>query len=285
MKKFIREPLVQFVLLGAILAVLISLGPDSGTPRDDQIVVTAQKIDHLAGLWIQTWKRPPTPEELDGLVRDYLREELAYREGTAVGMDRDDAIIRRRIRQKMEFIAEDIGAMVEPTDDDLQEYLDANPDDFLIGPVFTFRQVFFSGDQRGSTVESDARDVLAQLSDSRDLDSTPLGDRVFFKPGYADEPIRDVASEFGMDFAMALEEVEPGHWQGPIRSAYGLHLVFIDEKIDGGVPPLSVIRPAVIREWKHTRKGEMLELFYEELAQKYEITVEWDKILEGAETP
>ncbi len=283
MKKIIGEPLVQFVLLGLALALVLSLAPDSGRPRDDQIVVTAEKIDHLAGLFTMTWKRPPTPRELDGLVRDHVREELAYREGLAMGMERDDTIIRRRIRQKMEFIAEDLGMQIKPTDEELQEYLTANAERFELDPSFDFRQIYFSAERRPATADADARAVLTELKAGR-ADAAEVGDGGFFRHGYSNLNLRDVANVFGSEFAAQLTELEPGSWQGPVVSGYGLHLVQIDKRIPGRQPALDEIRGEVLREWEYFKRDEALDLFYGQLESRYEIIVEWDKILEGAES-
>ncbi len=275
MKLFLKEPLVHFLLIGAALFAAYSLlSARDETPRD-AIVVSAGKIEHLAALFERTWQRPPTRTELEGLINDYLREEAAYREGMAVGLDRDDTIIRRRIRQKLEFIAEDIASQTEPSDDDLAEYLAAHTDQFRVDPRLTFRQVYLNSDQRGNAVENDARELLVAFKGDPSIDASTLGDRILLEHGYADVPLREVASLFGQQFAAAVVDVEPGAWHGPIASGYGVHLVFVDDRSEARLPELDEIRDEVRREWDNTRRVETTETFYSNLLDRYEIVIEW----------
>ncbi|MHC5002764.1 MAG: peptidyl-prolyl cis-trans isomerase [Planctomycetota bacterium] len=278
MKRLIREPLVHFLLLGAVLFTVMSARPDRRGPADDEIVVPAGKIEHLAALFARTWRRPPTPAELEGLIEDFVREEAAVREGTAIGLDRDDTIIRRRIRQKLDFIAEDLASRIEPTDEELGAYLAAHEDDFRIEPRLSFRQVFLSPDRRGDRLEEDARELLEVLNADPSGDAATAGDRTLLEHAYADVAPRDVAGLFGDGFAAAVAEMEPGAWRGPVRSAYGAHLVLVDERRPGRVPALAEVRDEVRREWEQVRRVEIIERFYEGLLAKYEVTIEWPEL-------
>ena len=275
MKRIFKEPLVHFLLIGVVLFVAYSfLSARDETPRD-AIIVSAGKIEHLEALYARTWQRPPTRTELEGLVNDYLREEVAYREGMAVGLDRDDTIIRRRIRQKLEFIAEDIASQIEPSDDELAAYLAANTDQFRVDPRLTFRQVYLNSDKRGNAVENDARELLVAFKGDPSIDTSTLGDRILLEHGYADVPLREVASLFGQQFATAVVDLEPGVWSGPIESGYGVHLVFVDRRIEARLPELDEVREQVRREWNNTRRVDMTETFYSNLLDRYEIVIEW----------
>ena len=129
--RLLREPLLHFLILGAALfAIHGYVSSDTETPAGDAIVVSGGKIEHLAALFTRTWQRPPSRTELEGLVNDFIREEAAYREGTEIGLDRNDTIIRRRIRQKLEFLTKDIADQQEPSDEELQTYLDEHADKF-----------------------------------------------------------------------------------------------------------------------------------------------------------
>lgn len=275
MKRLLKEPLLHFLLLGAgLFAASSFLSTRDELPRD-AIVVSAGKIEHLSALYERTWQRPPTAQELEGLINDFIREEAAYREGKAFGLDRDDTIIRRRIRQKLDFIAEDIAGLVEPSDDELAAYLETHPDDFRVDPRLTFRQVYLNPDQHGESIEADARDLLSTLGGDAAIDASSLGDRIMLEHDYRDVSMREVASLFGEQFAIAIVELDPGSWEGPIESGYGLHLVMIDERTDGRQPDLDEVRDQVRREWEHVRRLEMTEAFYREMLDRYEIVVEW----------
>jgi len=277
MKRVVHEPLLHFLLLGAALFAVFSFLRGDGAERQEQIVVSAGKIEHMAALFARTWQRPATRQELDGLINDFIREEAAYREGLALGLNRDDTVIRRRIRQKIDFIAQDLAIQVEPTDAELSDYLAAHPDKFRIEPRLSFRQVYINPEQRRDGLDADVRDLMMTLNADATIDASGLGDRIQLEPGYADVSPRDIASLFGTQFAAAIVDLEPGTWQGPIPSGYGVHLVIVDERRDGRMPELDAVRDAVRREWENARRQEMIEQFYRKLLEKYEIIVERPK--------
>jgi hypothetical protein len=278
MKRLLREPLLHFVLLGAALFAALSLGPDRGRPRETEIVVSAGKIEHLAALFARTWQRPATPEELQGLITDFVREEAAYREGMAAGLDLDDTIIRRRIRQKLEFVAEDLASQAEPTDRELAAYLAAHPEDFRVDPRVSFRHVYFNPEERGDGLDSEVRDVLSLLDGDPLIDAGRLGDRILLEHSYADIPALDVANLFGAEFAAAIVEIDPGEWHGPVRSGYGMHLVFVDQRSEGRLPELDEVRDQVRREWANVRRLDAIDKFYRSLLDRYDIVIEWPKL-------
>jgi hypothetical protein len=274
MQRLMREPLLHFLLLGAVLFVAFSFLRDDSAPRQAHIVVSAGKIEHLAALFARTWQRPATREELDGLRNDFIREEVAYREGLALGLDRDDTIIRRRIRQKLEFIAEDLASQVEPTEADLVAYLAAHPEHFRIAPRLSFRQVYVNPEQHRNGLDAHVRDLVLALNRDGSTDASELGDRIQLEHGYANISTRDIARLFGAPFATAVVALPPGTWQGPIASGYGVHLVIVDERHDGQHPPLEAVREAVRREWENARRQERIEQFYRRLLEQYTIIVE-----------
>ena len=278
MARLIKEPLVHFLLLGAAIFVWFELAgdPEATAPRDE-IVVTAGRVTRLVALFEKTWQRPPTAAERDGLVEDFIREEVYYREALAVGLDRDDTIVRRRMRQKLEFVTEDIADQVEPTEEDLRAYLQAHPDAFRREPTFSFRHVYLNADRRKS-VEGDARALLAQLkARGAGPDTTALGDSLFMiEPAFRDAPQREVARALGKDFAAKLLELPIDEWTGPVASGFGLHLVFVEKRIEGRAAKLDDVRDAVARDWGAAKRREAREGFYRALRNKYVITVEED---------
>jgi len=282
---------VQFLIVGAALFAASTFVTDRKAPRDDEIVVSAGRVEHLVARFTRTWRRPPSLEELQGLVDDYVREEVAYREGLAVGLDTDDTIIRRRIRQKLDFIASDVASLKEPTAEELAQYLASHPDDFRIPPRYRFLQIYFDPRKRGGAAEADARGLLAALRRDPDQDIRELGDATLLDYAFADMSLADVASLFGEEFAAALMEFDwppagndarsAGRWHGPIASSYGLHLVRLDARSDGRLPGLDEVEDAVRREWENERRNTLKEQFYADLLQRYDVTIEWPELVAG----
>ena len=269
-----REPLVHFLVLGALLFLAFQWRGADG-PGSNRIVLTPGQIEALAAGFARTWQRPPTDEELKGLIDDHVRDEIATREAMALGLDRDDTVIRRRLRQKLEFAAEDAIDATPPTEADLQSWLDQNAAKYQTDPQVAFRQVYLSPDRRGAAVEEDARKLLARLSGARpDAPTDTVGD-VLMLPGEMPLSSRtEVARQFGEEFADALLVQEPGRWAGPVRSGYGLHLVHVRERIDGRLPLLADVRQLVERDFMAARRRQRLDAMYERLLQRYRVTVE-----------
>lgn len=274
-KKLLREPLLHFLLLGAAIFVAYGLVAERGGEEPGRIVITRGQIENLAAGFAAARLRPPSAEELAELVRDRVREEVFCREAMALGMDKDDLIIRRRLRQKMEFTFENIIALAEPTDADLNAYLQAHPDSFRVEPRFTFRHVYLNPDKRGGNMASDAAQLLAQLNESANaVDASTLGDSFMLESRFEALPMEEVAKVFGEEFAGKLNGLSPGQWQGPIESGYGAHLVIIDDRDDARLPALTEVRDLVRREWEHARRLEANEKFYQELLGRYTIIIE-----------
>jgi len=276
LKAFLREPLVHFLLLGAALFALDAwLRQPPAASADPEIVVSAGRINTLAQNFKRTWQRPPTQEELDGLIQDFVREEVLYREALALGLDRDDTIIRRRLRQKLEFVSDEAAALETPTDQDLADYLAANADAFRIEGRATFAQVFLDPGRHPATLEADAaqlRDVLNAAGTA--TQPAALGDSLLLlEPRYEDVTRSEVVRLFGTGFAEALFAQPAGQWVGPIASGYGVHLVRLDAVTPDRLPALAEVRPLVEREWANVRRKAAGDAFYDGLRAKYRVTI------------
>ncbi|MET4241292.1 peptidylprolyl isomerase [Bradyrhizobium sp. RT10b] len=272
--RLVREPLLQFLALGGVLFALYSLVGERGTEETEKIVVSASRVANLADGFARTWRRPPSPEELQGLIDNYVRDEVFYRAGRAAGLDRDDVIIRRRVRQKMEFLAEEI-SVPEPTDEQLAAYLASDPERFRNQDRLTFRQLFLSSSRRAGTIERDVKQVAAALSGAgAEVDATELGDPFLLGEEFRSMSQPDVARTFGDSFAKQVFAAERGRWQGPIESSFGQHFVFVGQRTKGSVPALDAIRPEVARQWADARRIEAEQKLYRSLRARYEITVE-----------
>jgi hypothetical protein len=266
--------LLHFLLLGSGLFVLFRLvGGDAEAPK--AIVVTEARVEALAENFARTWMRPPTAQELTGLVEDYVKEEIFYREAVTMGLDRDDVVIRRRLRQKLEFISEDVATAVEPTEQQLQGYLDEHAEKFLEPARLSFQQVFFSPERRGEAAMRDAEKLLAQLrAGSGPADLSEAGDATLLPPGLEAAAPQEIASTFGEDFALQLDEAPVGQWTGPLRSSFGWHVLRVSERIPGAAPSLQQIRPIVAREWQSEQRQKLGDEFYQAMRSQYDVRVE-----------
>ena len=283
--RLLREPLLQFLMLGAILFVLYSLVEKRGTEAPERIVVSASRIANLADGFSRTWRRQPSREELQNLIEDYVRDEVFYRAGRAAGLDRDDVVIRRRVRQKMEFLAEEI-SIPEPSESELAAFLADNPDRFRMEDRLSFHHVFLSPARRAGTIDQDLKQVEAAVSNSAaPAAAADLGDPFLLGGEFSAVSQRDVASTFGDGFARRIFSIEQERWQGPIASTFGQHFVFITDRSNGSVPPLDVVRAAVVREWTNARRSESEQKLYRSLRDRYEISVEGEPLKTTAARP
>jgi hypothetical protein len=275
MKSILREPLLHFLLVGIAIFAAYALISKRSSDVPGKIVISAGQVASIAESFARTWRRPPTSEELDGLIRDRVQEEVYSREAMALGLDKDDTIIRRRLRQKMEFLTDDVAALAEPTDDQLGPYLKAHAEAFRVQRGFTFSQVFLNPERHGENLARETAELLAQLRQAGgDADLSELGDSFLLEHKFQSLPASEIVKQFGEKFAGKLGELSPGRWDGPVESGYGVHLVWISERTEGRVPELTEVREAVRREWANTRRLESNEKFYQELLKRYVVTVE-----------
>jgi hypothetical protein len=275
LKAWLREPLLHFLLLGALLfAVDAWRRPPERVGTGGEIVVTEARVRTLAQNFSRTWQRPPTRVELDGLVEAHVREEVMVREALALGLDRDDAIIRRRLQQKVEFVSDQAAALAAPTDAELEAYLAKNADAFRREPRVTFTQVYLDPGKRGVALAADAARLRERLT-ANAIDAARAGDPLMLvEPRYHDVPQAEVAGLFGAEFAQKVVRQTPGGWVGPLKSGYGAHLVKVEAVTPGGTPTLAEVRPVVEREWTNAKRRELAQDWYATLRAKYRISVQ-----------
>lgn len=267
----LREPLVHFLLIGLGLFLLYGRvateGSDSRT-----IEVSTARVQDLARQFQAVWSRPPTATELQGLVDTYIHDEVLYREGLAMGLDADDPVIKRRVRQKVDVISEEIGNQQAPTDDELNDYLANNSDDFRRAPILSFEQVFFSGDAPADVVERQSREALAHLNEGAAPAS--VGQATMLPSSVRSMPADLVARDFGEEFTKRLESLPLNVWHGPIASGMGAHLVRITGRKPSELPPLAAIRPQVQREWENQRRERNRAEAYQAMLKNYRVVID-----------
>jgi hypothetical protein len=264
----LREPLLHFMIAGA--GVFLLYGTLSGpvAESDSEINVSVGQVEHLVSIFLKTRQRLPTQEELAGLIDNYVVEELLYREAVAIGLDRDDTIVRRRMRQKMDFLLDDL-ATVEPTDEELQQFLNEQPERFRRDARFSFDH-FYIADGNAAA----AMPVLDRLRAGESVAEINLVGSGLLPGRIDDSSETQISALLGSTFTQQLMQLEPGDWTGPIESPYGVHLVRIDRVVESVVPPLEEIRRNVRREWWVVRREASREAMIDALREKYRITIE-----------
>jgi hypothetical protein len=271
-RRFLRDPLLHFLVAGAALFALYAwIGSDTGE-RPDRIVVSEQRVESLAATFARTWMRPPTEDELRGLVDDYVIEEILYRKALALGLDRDDLIVRRRMRQKMEFLTAELDA-AEPTEEELAAFLREHPDRFALPARLSFTQVYVDPERSETAPETRAAALLQRLRGDGlgAVDPASLGDATLLPPVLEEVTAREVADRFGVAFSEALLAAPVGAWHGPVESAFGLHLVRVQARVPSRASALDQVREEVARELAAEHRARTQERFVRSLREGYEI--------------
>jgi peptidyl-prolyl cis-trans isomerase C len=275
MKRLWREPLMHFLLLGAVLFAVSHYVPPAreAAPSSQQIQLSLDELAQLALFFQSQWRREPTPEEFNRLVESKVQEEILYREALAMGLDKDDTIVKRRMAQKMQFLAEDVAAAREPTTAELKSWYEQNSALFEQPSRVSFRHLYFSPDRRGDRARDDAAKALAQLAGQpQDAQlAGALADPFMFQTYYRDRAPESLAKEFGPQFAQAVAKLPPGSWQGPIASGFGWHLVYVDTLIPGRVPVFEEVEPGVKTAWLGEQKAQAWQKAYADMRAKYTV--------------
>jgi peptidyl-prolyl cis-trans isomerase C len=266
----VREPLVHFLLAGLALFVFFAWRGDAVDPESRAITITEEQVARLAANWEQTWQRPPTQAEIDGLIRDFVKEEVYYREGLRLGLDQDDTIIRRRIRSKMEFLASSELENEVLTDAALQAMLDRNPQAYAADARYSFDQIYFAA-QDDAAARLRAAQVLKDLT--RGADWQKLGDSISL-PRSAERVDRArISSDFGEEFAASLAGIKTGQWAGPVESGFGLHLVRVRSVQARAVPKLADVRQKLENDWRAQTVKDREAIAYQSLLDSYSIKI------------
>jgi hypothetical protein len=281
MHRLLREPLLHFLVLGALLFALYGSLHGGGVPAPNVIVLSSAKLATLEDQFTKVWQRPPTQQEMQALVDSWVRDEVFYREGVALGFDRDDPVVRRRIGQKVAFLVEG-GTPAPPTAQELQDWLDAHPDDYRIEPTYSLRQVFFDPTRHGDRLEEDVFEALRALSRGQQIE----GDSTMLPSELDGAPASDITRVFGSEFTDGLDALPIGSFSGPVRSGFGLHLVDLRARNDGRPATLAEARAAVERDLQHDRTERASEAFYAKLRASYTVRIEGEVgASEGAGVP
>jgi parvulin-like peptidyl-prolyl isomerase len=267
LKALLKEPVLHFLLIGLLLFAAYGwLAPaDKSGAR---IVVTQPMVEAMALEYRTRWSRPPTEQELAALLDAYVRDEIFYREGVAQGLDRDDPVIKRRVRQKLEVIAEEQLARDAVSDADLAAYLEKNAARFSRPGTVSFEQIYFAAATPAAQVEA------ARAAAMRGGDPARLGQPTMLPSAAQNAPLDLAARDFGREFVAEIEKLPLDTWAGPVPSAFGQHLVRVTARTPALTPPLAEVRAAVAREWENERRVTSLAENYKALRGRYEVVIE-----------
>jgi peptidyl-prolyl cis-trans isomerase C len=277
LRRWLREPLLQFLLIGlALFVVYDTLHPASdANSESNQIVLTPDDFEQLGVTWLAQGRPPPNSEQMQSLIELKVREEVLYREALALGLDKGDEIVKRRLAQKMEFLAEGASVNNDPPADTLRSWFGDNQQRFSLPARVSFRHLYFSPDQRGEHTREDAVRGMAQLAGKPGNweGAAALADPFMDQDYYGDRSADDLAKLFGLNFAQDVAGLKPGAWQGPIESGYGWHLVFIDTFVPGRVPAFEEIEPEIKAEWIEDQRLQAKRKAYETMRARYQVVL------------
>lgn len=267
--RILREPLLHFLLIGTLIFVTYKLlNPVEPQEADGQeISISLEQIDQFKARFEETWRRSPNVDELNGLIENHLREEILVRQAIALSLDKGDIVIRRRLAQKMDFLLESAASSREPSEMEIEAFYEANADEYLTKPTYSFEQVFLGQSPSEEEVES----TVAALNSGGD--PSDFGSRNMLPSILVNQVAVSVDGIFGPGFSTSLNELEPGIWSGPVQSAFGLHAVRLTDRTAAIAQPLASIRDRVRSDWKGANVSEMMQAMYRELRENYTIVL------------
>lgn len=277
-RRAIGEPLLHFLVVGGFLFGayhLLTPSQGEGEANTNRIVLTKDDVRQLAISWLAQGRSSPTAEQVRGLVDQKVTQEILFREAVALGLDRDDEVVKRRLAQKMDFLATDVASLQEPTDAELKAWFDKNSETFALPAHATFRHLYFSMDRHGKETKEVAAAALA-LVEGKSPDSSEvaaIGDPFMFQNHYGDATPDQMSKEFGPEFSNELFQLTPGKWVGPVKSGYGWHLVWIDAIEPGRIPIYAEVMPNVKAGWIDDKYREIKATALEEMRSRYSVIV------------
>ncbi len=274
MKSLIREPLVHFLLIGAVLFGVFELSDKQETAEVEQITITSGQLEYLKASFQRKRQRPPTSAELQRLVESQVREEIFYREALALNMDKNDVVIRRRLNQKFEKFNSELSSIATPSEEQLKQFLATNAEKFVKESGAAFHQLFVDREKFGAGAEAEARRRLQQLQLGDQALADSQTDSRTLPQIFRLAPASEIARVFGDSFSTAVLTLPVDEWSGPIASTYGLHLVRVTDQVEERLPRLDEIRKKVELEWAAAKQAEFNSELYQQLRAKYAVVVE-----------
>ena len=266
-KRILQEPLLHFLVVGALLFFYLS---STDTETKPQVTISQGKIKQLTAQFTKTRQRTPSDDELKALIKNQIREDLAFEHGIKMGLVENDSIIKRRIQQKIEFMLNDSIASLEPSRKDLEAYLTSHKERYTIAPIYSFKHIYINPQKH------DDIDTFIEELQNQDLNKNykNLGDSIILEGRYTHISTAQIARLFGSKFANSLDTISLNRWQGTIESGYGMHLVFIENKIPKHLAKLEEVEAQLRRDFRVDAQKKALNAFYDELKKEYIVNVE-----------
>ena len=270
MKRLIREPIVHFIVLAALIFAAHHWLTNARQDAETTIVVSVAEQERLAALYATEAGALPSQQDLRAMISDYVEQKALVREARRLGLETGDTVIERRLAQKMTFMISDMEEVTTPEPGELETWFAENQQQFEEPKRISFRHIFFA-EPDSERIET----ALQSLSRAPDTWST-YGDPFMLQRTYSNLPVREITRLFGADFAASLATApgDTGSWQGPFESALGLHLVQILEVRDGSLPALDTIRDRVTARWQQERSRELSRAAIDEIIAQYDIEIE-----------
>jgi len=279
--RLIKEPLVHFLAIGTALFVIWAYwGQPDVEEQGKSITITAGEIKWLTDNWEKLYSRPPTAEEREGLINQYLKEAILYREAVAMDLDKDDTVIRRRLAQKLEFLSQDLISPQPATKGELQSYFEAHIDRYQAPDLITLTHVFFDPDKRGNRTLKDAETIKTKLIALKQppQDARSFGDPFMLQSYYPERSEAELAKLFGRGFAGPVFELAPRQWHGPVLSGYGTHLVYVHDRQEAAPPAFADVQEQVRQDWTDDKREQLNEQYIASLIGRYDVTIEDESI-------
>jgi len=267
---FWKQPFLHFIVLGGLIFLWDSVKAKSPSPDSNKIVVTATDIERIAKLWEQTWGRIPTDEELHDLVQDNIKEEIYYREAKRLGLDLNDIVIKRRLRQKMEFLSSDDATVIPPSDDKLRMFYNSNIDNYVSPKRYNIDQIFY---EKWDEARLKA-DLEALKGESR---FSNFGDKITLPESLKEVDRVTISRVFGTKLYEQLKDLRESDWQGPVKSGFGYHLIRFETASPQEILPFESVRNRVEVDWRGKEKRLADEVTFQKLLKTYKVEIEGPK--------
>ncbi|MCK6474232.1 MAG: peptidyl-prolyl cis-trans isomerase [Planctomycetes bacterium] len=264
MTRFLREPLLHFLLAGALLFGAHAWITPGAVEAPRTVRISEAEVRWLKETWARQWQRPPSEQELRDLVSDYVKEVLLAAEARELGLDDNDTIIRRRLAQKMEFIVKDTARLDEPDERVLRALFEELHATFQAPARISFTQLFFKS-------EAAAREGLAALASNPAADP---GERTLLEREHFQSDETAMTAQFGHEFSSWVISQAAGDWRGPVASAYGFHLVRITERLEARQRPFEEVRFQVAEEWHRRHQTQVNDAYLAGLFRKYDLVLD-----------
>jgi hypothetical protein len=278
LSRLFTEPLIQFLIIGACIYGAYALfGAPEEDFRDTRVHVDADRIDAFISEWESRWNRPPTREEIEGLIQSYIKEDILFRQAVSMGLNEDDPITRRRMAQKLEFLTSDLAMMAQPAEGELEQYFNDNSEAYRKPDRMTFSQVYFNPDARGDSTLDDAAESLAKLQAAGEPTRESIlqtGDSFMLQSDFVQVTAVEAARQLGTGFVEAVVQLEPGAWHGPVLSGYGVHLVYVYGIETSPPAQFEDVQTAVLENWQLQQREKFNAEFFENLKARYEIVID-----------